>query len=593
MATPAAEPASAKTTDASDPAQVTNQTNADAPTQLVAPTEGLLRFSTAGSVDDGKSTLIGRLLYDSQSVLEDQLASVRKSNVNRSGGPIDFALLTDGLRAEREQGITIDVAYRYFSTPRRKFIIADTPGHEQYTRNMATGASTADASVVLMDATKGVLRQSRRHAYIANLLGVQHIVAAVNKMDLVGFSQEVFERIAAEFREFAGQLGIKSLYAVPVSALDGDNVVRRSPRTPWFEGPALLEHLEGLRVSDTAAAGPLRLPVQYVIRPDSTFRGFAGQIASGVLRSGAKVVAMPSGISTKVKSIVTFEDELAQAGPGESVNVTLEDEIDISRGDVIVSDENRPSVGTEFQATVVWMHADPLDLHKIYLLKHTTRTVRARFKQVRQRIDVNTLEKSPATSLDMNDIAEVDLKTTLPLFFDPYSENRTMGSFIVIDQHTNATVAAGIIGQPIAPGPATRTPAATANTGRSTREERVLRFGHPSAAVWLKGRPRVAEMVERRLFEEGWFVQLVGPMDFLSHELVTVTKAYRLSGAITVFAPLDDGTNQAQAVRAIFGPGAFFEIPRFDLTDEEAVTQLVDALYKWRDTHSDPNQRRK
>ncbi len=260
MATPAAEPASAKTTDASDPAQVPNQTNADAPTQLVAPTEGLLRFSTAGSVDDGKSTLIGRLLYDSQSVLEDQLASVRKSNVNRSGGPIDFALLTDGLRAEREQGITIDVAYRYFSTPRRKFIIADTPGHEQYTRNMATGASTADASVVLMDATKGVLRQSRRHAYIANLLGVQHIIAAVNKMDLVGFSQEVFERIAAEFREFAGQLGIKSLYAVPVSALDGDNVVRRSPRTPWFEGPALLEHLEGLRVSDTAASGPLAPP---------------------------------------------------------------------------------------------------------------------------------------------------------------------------------------------------------------------------------------------------------------------------------------------------------------------------------------------
>jgi sulfate adenylyltransferase subunit 1 len=574
-------------------AQISSETIVDAPTQIVAPTEGLLRFSTAGSVDDGKSTLIGRLLYDSQSVLEDQLASVRKSNVNRSGGPIDFALLTDGLRAEREQGITIDVAYRYFSTPRRKFIIADTPGHEQYTRNMATGASTADASVVLMDATKGVLRQSRRHAYIANLLGVQHIVAAVNKMDLVGFSQEVFERIAAEFREFARQLGIQSLYAVPVSALDGDNIVRRSPRTPWFEGPALLEYLEGLRVSDTAAASPLRFPVQYVIRPDSTFRGFAGQLASGVLRTGATVVAMPSGIRTKVKSIVTFEDELAQAGPGESVNVTLEDEIDISRGDVIVADENRPSVGAEFQATVVWMHADPLDLHKIYLLKHTTRTVRARFKQIRLRIDINTLEKAPATSLDMNDIAEVDLKTTLPLFFDPYRENRTMGSFIVIDQHTNATVAAGIIDRAIAPGPSAKTNAAAPNTGRSTREERVLRFGHPSAAVWLKGRPRVAEMVERRLFEEGWFVQLVGPMDFLSHELVTVTKAYRLSGAITVFAPLDDGTNQAQAVRAIFGPDAFFEPQQFDLTDEEAVTQLVDALYKWRDTHSDPNPRRK
>jgi len=514
--------------------------------------------------------------------------------VNRSGGPIDFALLTDGLRAEREQGITIDVAYRYFSTPRRKFIIADTPGHEQYTRNMATGASTADASVVLMDATKGVLRQSRRHAYIANLLGVQHIIAAVNKMDLVGFSQEVFERIAAEFREFADQLGIKSLYAVPVSALDGDNIVRRSPRTPWFEGPALLEYLEGLRLSDTAAAGPLRFPVQYVIRPDSTFRGFAGQVASGVLRVGATVVAIPSGIKTKVKSIVTFEDELEQAGPGESVNVTLEDEIDISRGDVIVDDERRPSVGTEFQATVVWMHADPLDLHKIYLLKHTTRTVRARFKQVRQRIDINTLEKSPAASLDMNDIAEVDLKTTLPLFFDPYRESRTMGSFIVIDQHTNATVAAGIIDKPIvASSTQAQTAASAARTGRSTKEERILRFGHPSAAVWLKGYPKIAEMVERRLFEEGWFVQLVGPMDFLSHELVTVTKAYRMSGAIIVYSPLDDGTNQAQAVRAIFGPDAFFDLPKTGLSDEEAVTQIVEALYKWSDTHSDPNRRRK
>ena len=594
MALPAAESAPTAATESSEPAPVPAQINVSEPTQLVAPTEGLLRFSTAGSVDDGKSTLIGRLLYDSQSVLEDQLASVRKSNVNRSGGPIDFALLTDGLRAEREQGITIDVAYRYFSTPRRKFIIADTPGHEQYTRNMATGASTADASVVLMDATKGVLRQSRRHAYIANLLGVQHIIAAVNKMDLVGFSQEVFERIAAEFREFADQLGIKSLCAVPVSALDGDNIVRRSPRTPWFEGPALLEYLEGLRVSDTAAAGPLRFPVQYVIRPDSTFRGFAGQIASGVLRAGATVVAIPSGIKTKVKSIVTFEEELDQAGPGESVNLTLEDEIDISRGDVIVDDDRRPSVGTEFQATVVWMHADPLDLHKIYLLKHTTRTVRARFKQVRQRIDINTLEKSPADSLDMNDIAEVDLKTTLPLFFDPYRESRTMGSFIVIDQHTNATVAAGIIGQAIIASPAmARTTASATHTGRSTKEERILRFGHPSAAVWLKGYPKIAEMVERRLFEEGWFVQLVGPMDFLSHELVTVTKAYRMSGAITVYAPLDDGTNQAQAVRAIFGPDAFFELPKLGLSDEEAVTQIIDALYKWRDTHSDPNRRRK
>jgi bifunctional enzyme CysN/CysC/sulfate adenylyltransferase subunit 1 len=553
---------------------------------VLAPTGGLLRFSTAGSVDDGKSTLIGRLLYDSQAVFEDQLAAVRKSKVNRSGGPIDFSLLTDGLRAEREQGITIDVAYRYFSTPRRKFIIADTPGHEQYTRNMATGASTADASIVLMDATKGVLRQSRRHASIASLLGVPHIIAAVNKMDLVGFSQEVFERIAEEFREFAEQLGVKSLYTVPVSALEGDNIVRKSPRTPWFEGPALLEYLENLQVNVADANGPLRFPVQYVIRPDATFRGFAGRVASGSLRTGATVVALPSGLKTKVKSLVSFDEELEEAKPGASVNVTLEDEIDISRGDVLVDEEKRPFSGSEFQATVVWMHADPLDLHKIYFLKHTTRTVRARVKQIRNRIDVNTLEKSAATSLDMNDIAEVDISTTLPLFFDPYSENRTMGSFILIDQHSNSTVAAGIIQQPIAAAVASRV-AASVSTGRSSREERLLRFGHPSGAVWLQGRAKVAEMLERRLFEEGWFVQLVGPMDFLAHELITITKAYRLSGALTIFAPLEDGTDQVQSTRAIFGRDNFFLLKRPDLNDEETVAQLMEILYKWRDTQAD------
>ncbi len=588
MAAPAAEP-SAESTESTKMAESTEMTTGP---QVLAPTNGLLRFSTAGSVDDGKSTLIGRLLYDSQSVFEDQLAAVRKSKVNRSGGPIDFSLLTDGLRAEREQGITIDVAYRYFSTPRRKFIIADTPGHEQYTRNMATGASTADASVVLMDATKGVLRQSRRHAFIASLLGVQHIVAAVNKMDLVGFSQEVFERIAEEFKEFADQIGVRSLYAVPVSALEGDNVVRKSPRTPWFEGPALLEYLENLRVGEVAADAPLRFPVQYVIRPDASFRGFAGQVASGTLRTGATVVALPSGLKTKIKSLVTFEDELEEAGPGASVNVTLEDEIDISRGDVLVDEEKRPSSGTEFQATVVWMHTDPLDPHKIYLLKHTTRTVRARIKQIRSRIDVNTLEKSAAASLDMNDIGELDIKTTLPLFFDPYRVNRTMGSFILIDQHTNATVAAGIIDRAVAAGPTVRT-IASARTGRSTREERMLRFGHPSAAVWLKDRPHAAELLERRLFEEGWFVQLVGPMDFLSHELITITKAYRLSGSITIFSPLDDGTDQIQAVRAIFGRDSFFLLKKPELNDEDTVAQLFEILSKWRDTRSDSGQGRK
>src|SRR6202167_2218677 len=460
----------------------------DAPSASAAPFEaagaagsltqslGLLRFSTAGSVDDGKSTLIGRLLYDSQSVFEDQLAAVRKSKVNRSGGPIDFALLTDGLRAEREQGITIDVAYRYFSTPRRKFIIADTPGHEQYTRNMATGASTAEAAVVLMDATKGVLRQSRRHAYIAHLLGVQHIVAAVNKMDLVGFSEEVFDRISAEFREFADHLGIRNVYAVPVSALEGDNVVRRSKRMPWFEGPPLLEHLESIPAGLGSASGPLRFPVQYVIRPDASFRGFAGQLVSGELQPGASVVAMPSRVKTKVKSIVAFEAEPESAGPGDSITITLEDEIDLSRGDMLVGEASPPSSGTEFQATVVWMHSEPLDPHKIYVLKHTTRTVRARINQIRYRVDINTLEHAPATKLDLNEIGAVDVKTTLPLFFDPYRLNRITGSFIVIDPLTNATVAAGIIDHAIEPPHGSR--AQAAHRRHSTKQERILRLGH-------------------------------------------------------------------------------------------------------------------
>jgi bifunctional enzyme CysN/CysC/sulfate adenylyltransferase subunit 1 len=545
---------------------------------------GLLRFSTAGSVDDGKSTLIGRLLYDSKSVFEDQLASVQKSKINRSSGPIDFSLLTDGLRAEREQGITIDVAYRYFSTPRRKFIIADTPGHEQYTRNMATGASTAEAAVVLMDATKGVLRQSRRHAYIAHLLGVQHIVAAVNKMDLVGFSQDVFDRISAAFREFADHLGIHNVYAVPVSALEGDNVVRRSKRMPWFEGPPLLEHLESIPASVGSASGPLRFPVQYVIRPDASFRGFAGQLVSGTLHPGSSVVAMPSGVRTKVQSIVAFEDEPDSALPGDSITITLEDEIDLSRGDMLVGEANPPSSGTEFQAVLVWMHSEPLDRHKIYVLKHTTRTVRARINQIRYRVDINTLEHVPATKLDLNEIAAVDVKTTLPLFVDPYHLNRITGSFIVIDPLTNATVAAGIIERSMERRQGPRETAAQRK--HSTREERILRFGHPAAAIWLKGRPRVAELVERRLFDEGWQVQLAGPNDFLSHELVTVAKAFRLSGYITVFCPLDDGTDQKQVVRMIFGPDSFFAVRITDDTDEEAVDRIMKVLRKWRDNYS-------
>jgi len=547
---------------------------------------GLLRFSTAGSVDDGKSTLIGRLLYDSKSVFEDQLASVQKSKINRAAGPIDFSLLTDGLRAEREQGITIDVAYRYFSTPRRKFIIADTPGHEQYTRNMATGASTASAAVVLMDATKGVLRQSRRHAYIAHLLGVQHIIAAVNKMDLVAFSREVFDRISADFRVFAEQLGMSNVYAVPVSALEGDNVVRRSKRMPWFEGPALLEYLESIPVGAASDRGPLRFPVQYVIRPDASFRGFAGQVAAGELHPGMVVMALPSRVKTKVQSLVAFEKETVSAGPGDSITVTLADEIDLSRGDMLVSEEQPATAGTEFQAMLVWMHPEPLDPHKIYVLKHTTRTVRARVSHIRHRVDINTLEHVAAVKLDMNDIAAIDVKTTLPLFFDPYRLNRTTGSFILIDPLTNATVGAGIIEKAIEHGRSARSEA-SGQRKRSTKEERILRYGHPAAAIWLKGRPHVAELIERMLFDEGWNVQLAGPNDFLAHELATVAKAYRSSGHVTIFSPLDDGTDQKQIVRAIFGPDSFFAVHIEDNTDEEAAQKIIGVLRKWREKHPD------
>jgi hypothetical protein len=353
---------------------------------------------------------------------------------------------------------------------------------------------------------------------------------------------------------------------------------------PWFEGPPLLEHLEQIPVGVGSSSGPLRFPVQYVIRPDASFRGFAGQLVSGELQPGASVVAMPSGVKTKVQSIVAFEAEPESAVSGDSITITLEDEIDLSRGDMLVGEANPPSSGTEFQAILVWMHSEPLDPHKIYVLKHTTRTVRARINQIRYRVDINTLEHAPATKLDLNEIAAVDVKTTLPLFFDPYQLNRITGSFIVIDPLTNATVAAGIIERAIDPARGSR--AAAAHRKHSTKEERILRFGHPAAAVWLKGRPHVAELVERRLFDEGWQVQLAGPNDFLSHELVTVAKAFRLSGYITVFCPLDDGTDQKQVVRAIFGPDSFFAVRITDDTDEEAVDRIMKVLRKWRDNYS-------
>jgi len=543
-------------------------------TETASAERGVLRFTTAGSVDDGKSTLIGRLLYDSQAVYDDQLASVRKSRINRSSGPLDLSLITDGLRAEREQGITIDVAYRYFSTPARKFIIADTPGHEQYTRNMATGASTADAAVILIDATRGVLTQTRRHAYISSLLGIRHLAAAVNKMDLVGFSQDVFLRIAKDFQELAGKLGVDEIYSVPVSALEGDNIVRRSSRTPWFEGPALLQHLERVPVRNGLAAGPLRFPVQYVIRPDGRFRGFAGQVVSGVLKSGMEVVALPSGRKTGVRSLVTFDGELESAQPGTAVTVTLEDEIDVSRGDLLLSPDAAPWVSRRFQAMLVWMDSQPFDPDKLYLVKHTTRAVRGRVSRIHYRVDVNSLDREPATALNMNDIAAVEMETTLPLFFDAYSQVRSTGSFILIDPISNATVAAGMIESPAETAEQKH---ARSDPGVSIQERR-RRFGHSAGALWVHGRPGLAELIEQRLFEASWNVHLVQTDEVDPERVVTIAGALRDAGVFVLFS---SGTHSPfrNSVAKVFGAEAFFDVSENE--PQPAISTIIHKLQVW------------
>ncbi|MET0773661.1 MAG: sulfate adenylyltransferase subunit CysN [Candidatus Limnocylindrales bacterium] len=409
----------------------------------------LLRFSTAGSVDDGKSTLIGRLLFDSKGIFEDQLAAIERTSKRRGYNQVDLALLTDGLRAEREQGITIDVAYRYFATPRRKFIIADTPGHVQYTRNMVTGASTADLAVVLVDARKGVLEQSRRHAFIAALLGIPHIVVAVNKMDLVGFSEEAFERIRTEFSEWATKLPIRDLRFIPISALHGDNVVTRSLSMPWYQGPTLLFDLENVYIGSDRNLIDARFPVQWIIRPQSDehhdFRGYAGQVAGGVFRTGDEVVVLPSGHRSTITRISTHDGELETAAPPMSVIIELADEIDISRGSMLSRPHNQPTVASELEATVCWMADAPLRARGRYLLKHTTQTVITLVDELRYAIDVNSLHREDATELGLNQIGRVRLRTQKPLMLDEYRDSRTTGGFILIDEATSDTVGAGMV----------------------------------------------------------------------------------------------------------------------------------------------------
>jgi sulfate adenylyltransferase large subunit len=508
----------------------------------------LLRFSTAGSVDDGKSTLIGRLLYDTQSVYDDQVRSIEGKGTT-APGQIDFALLTDGLRAEREQGITIDVAYRYFATPRRKFIIADTPGHEQYTRNMATGASTADAAVVLIDASKGVLIQSRRHAYIASLLRVQHVIVAVNKMDLIGYDEKAFRAIEADFTAVLDQIAtdtgnpVEAIF-VPVSALAGDNIVHRSGAMPWYDGPSLLELLESLPSSLDTRTAPFRFPVQRVLRPDRTFRGFAGQIASGTIAPGDKITVLPSGRTAEVARIVTYDGDLDAAHAPLSVTLVLDRELDISRGDLIVATQAPAVVSKSVKAALVWMDSRPLQRNRRYLLKHTSQTVPAFVSAIEHRTDIATLAHESAETLEMNGIGVVSIDLLRPIALDLYGENRSTGAFILIDPESNSTVAAGMI--------RSASGAAASVSGPVTEEERAERWGHRGGVLELTGPVELIDRIERSLFARGVITARIEadeePFSTRPETVDLLVKSKVLSGMIALIVNLSgDETLTARA----------------------------------------------
>ena len=467
--------------------------------------KSLLRFITCGSVDDGKSTLIGRLLYDSKMIFEDQLAALEADSrrVGTQGGAIDFALLVDGLAAEREQGITIDVAYRFFATDKRKFIVADTPGHEQYTRNMVTGASTADAAVILIDARKGVLTQTRRHAYLVALLGIRHVVLAVNKMDLVGWDQGVFDAIVAEFRAFADQIGLPGFTAIPISGLGGDNMASKSEASPWYDGPILMDWLETVQVEDDLQAQPFRMPVQWVNRPNLDFRGFSGLIASGVVQPGDRIRVLPSGRETRVARIVTQPGDLPQAVAGQSVTITLTDEVDVSRGDLLVSADAPSPVAGQFEATLVWMDDEPLPPGRAYLLKIGARTVGASVTEIKHRVNVNTLEHTAAKRLELNEIGVCNLLLDQPIPFEAYADNRALGGFILIDRISNRTVGAGMLNFALR-----RADNIHWQHTDVTKQSRAALKRQRGQVVWLTGlsgagKSTIANLVEKRLHALG------------------------------------------------------------------------------------------
>ena len=544
----------------------------------------LLRFSTAGSVDDGKSTLIGRLLYDTQSVYEDQVRSIEGKGTT-APGQIDFALLTDGLRAEREQGITIDVAYRYFSTARRKFIIADTPGHEQYTRNMATGASTADAAIVLIDASKGAQIQSRRHAYIASLLRVHHVLVAVNKMDLIGYDEAAFRAIETDFRTVLEQIASDTgspvdAHFIPVSALNGDNVVHRAASTsgpmPWYGGPSLLELLESLPSSRQMHNEPFRFSVQRVLRPDHTFRGFAGQIASGTIRPGDEITVYPSGRTARVERIVTFDGDLEAAQAPLSVTLVLDHELDISRGDLIAGSQHAPTVARAAKASLVWMDRHPLEPNRRYLLKHTSHVVPVFISSIDLRVDLAAIKHEPASTLHMNDIGAVSLSMLRPIAVDLYRENRLMGAFILIDPETNATVAAGMIAAAFGLAAGSEDDEAAA-WGRVTAGEREARWGHRGGVLELSGPTGLIDAIERSLFAVGAVTcRINGESDVFLLEpdfLQTVTSIQSKSGLLALVARSGDDTMLTAAVGG-------FEITLDASETMHAVTSVHQLLHR-------------
>ena len=560
--------------------------------------KGLLRFITCGSVDDGKSTLIGRLLYESKLIFEDQLAALEADSkkVGTQGGELDFALLVDGLAAEREQGITIDVAYRFFSTDRRKFIVADTPGHEQYTRNMVTGASTADVAVILIDARKGVLTQTRRHSYIVSLLGIRHVVLAINKMDLVDYSQKTFDDIVAAYREFAKQIGLTNIVPVPLSALRGDNILERSTRTPWYDGPTLMGYLESVEIEDDLQTKPFRLAVQWVNRPNQDFRGFAGTIASGKIRRGDPVRVLPSGRQSRVTRIVDYERDLETAVAGQSVTLTLADEIDVSRGDVIAAADSPPAVSDQFQATIIWMHDEPMLRGRPYIIKLGTRTLTGSITTPRHKVNVNTLERLAAKQLELNEIGVCNLSFDRAIPFDPYADNRETGGFILIDKLSNDTVGAGLLNFALRRAENIHWQALDVNKiARSSLK------GQRACVLWFTGlsgagKSTVANLVEKRLHALGRHTYTLDgdnvrhglnkDLGFTDADRVEnirrVAEVSRLmvdAGLIVLVSFISPFRSERRLARELMQPGEFLEV-FVDTPLAEAEKRDVKGLYK-------------